>query len=116
MESCPNIGGKEIQKRLFATLIGLVLTIIAGIYLITFRDAELRFLVIFPALIMGVSLFEVLDKTCVVNAYLGIKNMGDKNQKEREYSFLKIQRYKSVMIIIKGLLLSLVATTIFYYI
>jgi|TARA_B110000438_G_scaffold32037_2_gene31553 hypothetical protein len=116
MESCPNIGGKEIKKRFFATLFGLLLTIITGIYITFFNDGESGFLVIFPALIMGVSFFEVLDKTCIVNAYFGIKNMGDKNQRERDSTYLKIQRSRSTMIIAKGVFMSLVITVIFYII
>ena len=74
----------------------------------------LSFLVFFPAIVATVTFFEVLDRTCIVYAYLGIKNMGDKYQKEREDDSLKVQRMQSFKIVIKALVAALLITGIVY--
>ncbi|MED5256258.1 MAG: hypothetical protein VX818_03365, partial [Candidatus Neomarinimicrobiota bacterium] len=61
-----------------------------------------------------VTFFEVLDRTCIVYAYLGIKNMGEKYQREKEFDFLKVQRLQSLKIIMKALVTALLITGIVY--
>ncbi len=73
MEKCPNIGGGEICRRLFMGYLGLFLTIAVIVYTIIFDPGQLRALVFFPALLMGITFFEALDKTCIINAYFGGK-------------------------------------------
>ena len=65
---------------------------------------------------MGIILFEALDTTCIVNAYFGIKNMGEKNQREKNFDFLKVQRFKSIIIIVKGIITAIIITAIIYLI
>ena len=89
MESCPNIGGGEIRKRLFLGYLGLILTIAVIVITINFDPVQLRALVFFPALLMGIAFFESWDKTCIINAYFGIKNLGQNNQQERDFNSLK---------------------------
>ena len=95
MESCPNIGGGEIRRRLFMGYFGLILTIAVIVFTIIFDFWKLRGLVFFPALLMGITFFEAWDKTCIINAYYGIKNLGKQNQRERDYNSLNIQRIQS---------------------
>ena len=112
MESCPNIGGGEIRRRLFMGYLGLILTIAVIVFTIIFNPGQLRALVFFPALLMGITFFEAWDKTCIINAYFGIKNLGEKNQRERDIISLKIQRTQSVKIILKSIIIAVVTTVI----
>jgi hypothetical protein len=89
VKSCPNIGGGEICRRLFMGYLGLILTIAVIVFTIIFNPGQLRALVFFPALLMGIAFFESWDKTCIINAYFGIKNLGQNNQQERDFNSLK---------------------------
>jgi len=77
---------------------------------------RLRALVFFPTLFMGITFFEAMDKTCIINAYFGIKNLGEKNQRERDIISLKIQRTQSVKIILKSIIIAVVTTVIAYFV
>ena len=114
MQSCPNIGGREVRRRLNIGYFSLFLTIATVLYIVN-NNGQLWYLVFFPSLVMGIVLFEALDKTCIVNAYFGIKNMGVKNQRERNFDFLKVQRFKSLIIIAKGVITSILITAIIYF-
>ena len=114
MNSCPNIAQKEVRKRLTIGYVGLFATLITVIYTLFYNQSDLRFLVFFPAILTTVTLFEVLDRTCIVYAYLGIKNMGDKYQKEREDNSLKVQRMQSFKIVFQALVVASVITGIVY--
>ena len=116
MESCPNIGGGEIRRRLFMGYLGLILTIAVIVFTIIFNPGQLRALVFFPALLMGITFFEAWDKTCIINAYFGIKNLGQKNQREKDLNSLIIQRTQSVKIIIKSIITAGVITVIIYFV
>ena len=50
MDSCPNIGGREINKRMRIGYLGLFLTLIFFAYVVIFAPENIRGLVIFPAL------------------------------------------------------------------
>ena len=114
MESCPNIAGGEIRRRLNIGYIGLTLTIVTIAYIIIVKQDHLRFIVFFTAILMTITFFEAWDKTCIVNAYFGIKNMGEKNHRERDADFLKIQRLQSVKIVVKAVLSAAILTAIIY--
>ena len=116
MESCPNIGGGEIRRRLSMGYLGLILTIAVIVFTIIFNPGQLRALVFFPALLMGITFFEAWDKTCIINAYFGIKNLGQKNQREKNHNSLIIQRTQSVKIIIKSIITAGVITVITYFV
>ena len=116
MERCPNIGGGEIRRRLSMGYLGLILTIAVIVFTIIFNPGQLRALVFFPALLMGITFFEAWDKTCIINAYFGIKNLGQKNQREKNHNSLIIQRTQSVKIIIKSIITAGVITVITYFV
>ena len=116
MESCPNIGGGEIRRRLFMGYLGLILTIAVIVFTIIFNPGQLRALVFLPALLMGITFFEAWDKTCIINAYYGIKNLGKQNQRERDYNSLNIQRIQSSKIILKGIITAIFTTVITYFV
>ena len=116
MERCPNIGGGEIRRRLSMGYLGLILTIAVIVFTIIFNPGQLRALVFFPALLMGITFFEAWDKTCIINAYFGIKNLGQKNQREKDLNSLIIQRTQSVKIIIKSIITAGVITVITYFV
>jgi hypothetical protein len=61
-------------------------------------------------------LIEARDETCVVNAYLGIKNLGTKYEREKDKGFLNIQRKNSISIIMKGVLYSTLITIMMFII
>ena len=65
---------------------------------------------------MGITFFEAWNKTCIINAYFGIKNMGKKNQREGDSNSLKIQRTQSAKIILKGIITAVVSTVITYFV
>ena len=96
--------------------LGLILTIAVIVFTIIFDPGKLRALVFFPALLMAITFFEAWDKTCIINAYFGIKNLGQKNQRERDFNSLKIQRTQSVKIILKGIITAVVSTVITYFV
>jgi len=116
VESCPNIAGGEIRRRLFMGYLGLILTIAVIVFTIIFDLGQLRALVFFPALLMGITFFEAWDKTCIINAYFGIKNLGQKNQRERDADSLIVQRLQSVKIVVKAVLSAAILTAIIYLI
>ena len=116
MESCPNIGGKEIRKRWITGYLSLAITALSFIYIILNDIGLLKIFIFFPAVVMTIALLEALDKTCIVNAFFGIKNMGQKNQRERDVDFLKVQRSKSIIITLKGTVLALIITFVAYLI
>ena len=116
MESCPNIGGGEIRRRLSMGYLGLILTIAFIVFTFIFNPGLLRGLVFFPALLMVITFFEARDKTCIINAYFGIKNLGQKNQREKNHKSLIIQRTQSVKIIIKSIITAGVITVITYFV
>tara|TARA_B100000287_G_scaffold142250_1_gene133997 strand:- start:352 stop:555 length:204 start_codon:yes stop_codon:yes gene_type:complete len=64
---------------------------------------------------MAVPFFEVKSETCIVNAFLGLKNMGQKYQKEHDAGYLKIQRKTSFSIILKSILISFGLAIIIFY-
>ena len=116
MNSCPNIARGEVRKRLYIGCVGLFGTIITIMFTVFFNQDHLRFLIFFPAILTTVTFFEALDKTCIVYAYLGIKNMGDKYHKERESDSLKAQRMQSIKIVIKSVVGAVIITGAVYII
>jgi hypothetical protein len=114
VESCPNIAGGEIRRRLNIGYMGLAFTIVTIAYIIILKQDHLRFIVFFPGIIMTITFFEAWDKTCIVNAYFGIKNMGEKNHRERDADSLKVQRLQSVKIVVKAVLSAAILTAIIY--
>ena len=87
MQSCPNIGDREVRRRLHISYFSLVLTIATILYIFIYSDGQQRVLVFFPSLVMGIVLFEALDRTCIVNAYFGLKNMGKKTRERKILTF-----------------------------
>ena len=116
MNSCPNIARCEVRKRLYIGYIVLFGTIITIMITVFFNQDHLRFLIFFPAILTTVTFFEALDKTCIVYAYLGIKNMGDKYHKEREPDSLKVQRIQSIKIVVKSIISAIIITAAAYII
>lgn len=117
METCPNIAGREIKRRITFGYIGLIMTILVIGYVL-FIDANiyLQGLIFFTSMSMVVPFLEVKSETCIVNAFLGLKNMGQKYKKEQDAGYLKIQRKNSFSIIVKSILISFGLTLIIYYV
>ena len=117
MEACPNIAGREIKRRIKFGYIGLIMTLLVIGY-VSFFDANiyLHVLIFFTSMSLVVPFLEVKSETCIVNAFLGLKNMGQKYQKEHDAGYLKIQRKVSLSIIVKSILISLGITLIIFYV
>ena len=49
MESCPNIGGKEIRIRMNFAILGITMTLITIFFISYFNFQRLTLLVFFPA-------------------------------------------------------------------
>jgi len=117
METCPNIGGRELKRRLVYGYVCLVLTLVIVAYVLLFQGSiYLRGAVFLTSLCAIVPLIEARDETCVVNAYLGIKNLGTKYEREKDKGFLNIQRKNSISIIMKAVLYSTLITIMMFII
>ena len=117
MEACPNISGREIRRRITFGYIGLIMTVLVTGYILLF-DANfyIKGLIFFTSMSMAIPFFEVKSETCIVNAFLGLKNMGQEYQKEHDADYLKIQRETSLIIIVKSILFSFGLTIIIFYV
>ena len=117
MKACPNIAGREIRRRITFGYIGLIMTVLVTSYVLLF-DANLyvKGLIFFTSMSMAIPFFEVKSETCIVNAFLGLKNMGQKYQKEHDAGYLKIQRKTSFSIILKSILISFGLAIIIFYV
>ena len=117
MDTCPNIAGREIKRRITFGYIGLIITLLVICY-VFFIDANiyLHGLIFFTSMSMVVPFLEVKSETCIVNAFLGLKNMGQEYQKEHDADYLKIQRKTSLNIIVKSILISFGLTIIIFYV
>ncbi len=116
MNSCPNIGGREINRRMHIGYLGLFLTFCFFTYVLIFSTGYIRYLVFFPALMSTITFLEVKEKTCIVNAYFGIKNMGEKYEREQDKTYLKKQRSSALVLTMKGGFMALVITGVLYLI
>ena len=117
MEACPNIAGREIRRRITFGYIGLIMTLLVVGYVLFFdTNIYLQVLIFFTSMSMIVPFLEVKSETCIVNAFLGLKNMGQEYQKEQDAGYLKIQRKTSLSIIVKSILISIGLTTIIFYV
>ena len=117
MDACPNIAGREIKRRITFGYIGLIITLLVIGYVL-FIDANiyLHVLIFFTSMSMVVPFLEVKSETCIVNAFLGIKNMGQEYQKEHDADYLKIQRKTSIIIIVKSIAISFGLTIVIFYV
>ena len=117
MEACPNIAGREIKRRITFGYIGCVMTVLAIGYIFFFdTNIYLNGLIFFTSMSMVIPFLEVKSETCIVNAFLGLKNMGQKYQKEHDRDYLKIQRKASFRIILKSIFISIIITVVFFYV
>ena len=113
---CPNIGGAQVLMRKLASIFGVIITLFT-IFIITYYNLySYNFIILIISLGTGVTIFETLDKTCIVYAFYKIKNIDSKYEKERNNFNLTTQRNKSVLIILKGLVFAIATTFISYLI
>ena len=113
---CPNIGGAQVLMRKIASIFGVIITLFT-IFIITYYNLyAYNFIILIISFGTGVTIFETLDKTCIVFAFYKIKNIDSKFEKERNYFNLTTQRKTSVSIILKGSLFALVNTMVAYLI
>ena len=113
---CPNIGGAQILMRKIASIFGVIITLFT-IFIVTYYNLyAYNFIILIISFGTGVTIFETLDKTCIVYAFYKIKNIDSKFEKERNYFNLTTQRKTSVSIILKGSLFALVNTMVAYLI
>ena len=113
---CPNIGGAQILMRKIASIFGVIITLFT-IFIISYYNLyEYNFIILIISFGTGVTIFETLDKTCIVYAFYKIKNIDSKYEKERNNFNLTTQRNKSVLIILKGLVFAIATTIISYLI
>ena len=117
MKACPNIAGREIKRRITFGYIGFIMTVLVTGYILLFEaNFYVKGLIFFTSMSMAIPFFEVKSETCIVNAFLGLKNMGQKYQKEHKEANLKIQRKTSISIMIKSILISCCLTIIVFYV
>ena len=113
---CPNIGGAQVLMRKIASIIGIIITLFT-IFIITYYNLySYNFIILIISLGTGVTIFETLDKTCIVYAFYKIKNIDSKYEKERNDFNLTTQRKKSVSIILKGSFFAIATTLVAYLI
>jgi len=116
MDRCSNIGGREINRRIRIGYLGLILTLCFFAYVFVFTPGNIRYLIFFPALMSAIPFLEAKEKTCIVNAYLGIKNMGEKYEREQDKTYLEKQRCTSLLLTLKGIFIALIITGVLYLI
>ena len=90
--------------------------LVTGYILLFDANFYVKGLIFFTSMSMAIPFFEVKSETCIVNAFLGLKNMGQKYQKEHDTGYLKIQRKTSISIIIKSILISCGLTILISYV
>ena len=116
LKHCPNIGGSQVLMRKIASILGVGITL-CTIFIITYYNMyTYNFIISIVSFGTGVTIFETLDKTCIVYAFCKIKNIDSKFEKERNFYNLNAQRKKSVSIILKGFFFALIFTLITYLI
>ena len=113
---CPNIGGAQILMRKIASIFGVIITLFTIFFITYYNLYAYNFIILTISFGTGVTIFETLDKTCIVYAFYKIKNIDSKFEKERNYFNLTTQRKKSVSIILKGFLFAIVTTLAAYLI
>ena len=115
MESCPNIDGNQVKYRRTSGYVSLLLTCVF-IYIALMNDIGMwKILVFLPAIVMSIALLEASNKTCIVYSSMGIKHMGEKYERERDSEFLKVQKKKSIKIVINGTLVATMITALVFF-
>ena len=107
---CPNIGGTQVLMRKIASIFGVIITLFTAFVITYYNLYAYNFIILIISFGTGVTIFETLDKTCIVYALYKIKNIDSKFEKERNYFNLTTQRKKSVSIILKGFLFAILTT------
>jgi hypothetical protein len=114
-----NIGKEEVKKRKNAMIMAAALFIvIASALLLTHADKVWRFLVFFPLVSFAIGFQQTVFKFCVGFGLKGIfnfKDMGNTVSVE-EAEMRKMDKAKAVKMIVSGILVGLVITTLFYFI
>tara|TARA_Y100001970_G_scaffold172215_1_gene210531 strand:- start:285 stop:665 length:381 start_codon:yes stop_codon:yes gene_type:complete len=113
---CPNIGGAQVLMRKTASIFGAIITLFTIVIISYYKLYSYNFIILIISFGTGVTIFETLDKTCIVYAFYKIKNIDSKYEKERNDFNLTNQRKKSVSIILKGFLFSILTTLVAYLI
>ena len=107
---CPNISGTQVLMRKIASILGIIITLLTILIISYYNLYEYNFIILIISFGTGVTIFETLDKTCIVYAFFKIKNIDSRFEKERNYFNLTSQRKKSILIILKGFFFALVTT------
>ena len=113
---CPNIGGAQVLMRKIASIFGVIITSFTILIITYYNLTAYNFLILIISFGTGITIFETLDKTCIVYAFYKIKNIDSKFEKERNYFNLNTQRKKSVSIILKAFLFAVFTTFGAYFI
>tara|TARA_Y100001970_G_scaffold59069_1_gene75201 strand:+ start:1311 stop:1682 length:372 start_codon:yes stop_codon:yes gene_type:complete len=113
---CPNIGGSQVLMRKVASVFGVIATLFSILIITHYNLYTYNFIIFIISFGTGVTIFETLDKTCIVYAFYKIKNIDSKYEKERNDFKLTIQRKKSVSIILKGFFFAITTTLVAYLI
>ena len=72
----PNIGPRERQRRLVVGIVMLGIAITLAAVLVLFGAPRVwRLLVVLPAWVAGIGLFQVKEQTCVALAARGLRNL-----------------------------------------
>ena len=113
---CPNIGGSQVLMRKVASVFGVIATLFSILIITHYNLYTYNFIIFIISFGTGVTIFETLDKTCIVYAFYKIKNIDSKYEKERNDFNLTTQRKKSVSIILTGSLFAIATTLVTYLI
>ncbi len=116
MSNCPNIDGSQVNYRKISGFVSMAFVLIFIGCVFMFNLGVWKILIFFPAIVMSISLLEASNKTCIVYSSIGIKHMGEKYERERNADFLKLQRIRSLKIVISGTAISLLLTYLVYQI
>ena len=108
---CENIGPRQRAYRLKIAIGAFLVGDVLSFALLFMRAAQgLRLLVFLPFVVAAISLFETKQRTCVLLAAKGVRNMDDGEQRVTDPNFLRQAARQSWRILALSFVLATVLT------
>lgn len=114
-----NIGAGEIRQRQFVAAIGLVLFIVASIFLFVLdASRSARLALFFPLVVASIGWVQSRKKFCLAYGFMGTFNFGKLGQlsKVSDKSALRADRITALKILAQSLLYAVLITAVVYLI
>ena len=72
---CPNIGGSQVLMRKVASVFGVIATLFSILIITHYNLYTYNFIIFIISFGTGVTIFETLDKTCIVKIRLCLDHL-----------------------------------------